>query len=66
MNTFEIKIKHRSEYGRDLMDVCDPHQAQAISRLTGCRTVTKEHVAALQELGFTIIDLDQILTEMFK
>ena len=62
----EIKIKHRSEYGRDLMDVCDAQQAQAINMLTGCRTVTIQHVKALKLLGFNVIDLDQVLVEMFK
>lgn len=60
-----ITVKHRSCYGVDLMDVCDPIQSYAISHLTGKRTVSYKDLDALKVLGCKIIDLDQVLKEMF-
>lgn len=61
-----IKIKHRKIYGMDVMDICDTHQQEAIRDLTGCKTVTHRHIDSLRRLGFVIIDLDQVLAEMFN
>lgn len=53
-----IEIKRRERHGQELIDICDPDQSEAIKMLTGCRTVTKTHLAALILLGFSIYDCD--------
>ena len=61
-----IHVKHKQEYGRDLMDVCDKEQSEAIRGLTGRITVTNKDICYLRQLGFNVIDLDDQLKEMFK
>ena len=46
INTTKIQVKHRDCYGNDLIDVCNPHQAEIISRLTGKKTVSQKTLTA--------------------
>lgn len=61
-----IEIKHRMSYDRDLMDICDPEQQEAIRELTGRKTVTARDIECLKRLGFKIVDLDQVLRDILK
>lgn len=48
-----IQVFTRHIYGAPKVYVLNPEQAQAISSLTGCKTLEARHVAALEALGFT-------------
>lgn len=61
-----IKIKHKNNYGNDLMYVCDPEHARIITQLTSKRTVDQMDIYCLRQLGLEVIDLDEKLREMLK
>jgi hypothetical protein len=48
-----IKIHTRSVYGLLAIYVTDPQQAATIQRLTGRKTLSTDHISALQKLGLT-------------
>lgn len=60
-----INVKHRNCYGVDLIDVCDPHQAEIIGHLTGKKTVSLKDIDNLRALGHEVIDLDEQIKIMF-
>jgi hypothetical protein len=62
----KIEIKHKNVYGNDQMYVCNPIVKEAISDLTGTKTLLPRHVEALKALGHEVIDLDKVLEAMFN
>lgn len=48
-----IQVYSRSVYGRSLVYVANPEQAQSIRTLTGSKTLEERHLSALEALGFT-------------
>lgn len=61
----KIEIKHRDVWGNTLIYVCNPAIAHSISTLTGKKTIDHKDIKALQELGHEVVDLDQVLRDMF-
>lgn len=59
-------MKHKQNYGNDMIYICDPVVAQQVSRLTGCRTLRPQDIEALTMLGHEVIDLDKVLAGMFN
>ena len=49
-----VVLKKRIVYGRILYDFTDERQALAYALLTGRKTVTKEAINSLRELGLEI------------
>lgn len=52
MNTV-IKVIIRNNYGSEVIYVYDVGMAATLRQLTGTKTLTRDHVAALKKLGFT-------------
>ncbi len=52
-----IQIYSRSVYGRSLLYVANPEQANSLAKLTNTRTLEPRHVMALEELGFTFVSV---------
>jgi hypothetical protein len=48
-----IKYYTKNVYGRDVMYLAEPKMAEALTKLTKLKTMSKEHMVALTELGFT-------------
>lgn len=47
-----IKVTIKNNYGSEVIYVADD-KAEALRALTGTKTLTRVHVAALKKLGFT-------------
>ena len=52
-----IQIYTRNVYGRFLVYVFDSEQAANLVALTGSKTLESRHVAALENLGFTFVNV---------
>ena len=52
-----IEYRIRSVYGEDRMYLVDPDMAEAVQRLTGCKTVTLEHKKAIEIMGFELVQV---------
>lgn len=52
MNTV-IKVIIKNNYGSEAIYVIDEEIAATLRQLTGTKTLTRVHVAALKKLGFT-------------
>ena len=49
-----IKTQPKTAFGKTLHYVVDPTQAQALTRLTGKKTINENDIAALETLGVAV------------
>ena len=49
-----IKTQPKTAFGKTLHYVTDPTQAQALSSLTGKKTINEKDIANLKTLGITV------------
>lgn len=61
MNTV-IKVTIKNNYGSEAIYVIDEEIAATLKRLTGTKTLTRDHVAALKKLGFTFEIVSNVVT----
>ncbi len=53
----EIQVTKTIQYGTERIYVVDEQKAKALAMLTGTKTLTREHIAALKALGFVFVVL---------
>ena len=49
-----IKTQPKTAFGKTLHYVVDPRQAEALTRLTGKKTINENDIAALKTLGVAV------------
>lgn len=54
-----IEYYVKNVYGREVMYLADPTKAEALTKLTRLRTMSKEHMEALQGFGFVFQQIDE-------
>ncbi len=54
-----IQYYIKDVYGRRVMYIVDPLKAEALTQLTRLKTMSKEHMEALQKLGFTFEEVEE-------
>lgn len=62
----EIQIKRRMTQFKQVVDICNPIQRNAIRTLTGKKTVSEKDIAALSVLGFFVYDCDHEMRKLFE
>ena len=61
-----IKTQPKTAFGKTLHYVTDPVQAQALSSLTGKKTINETAIASLKTLGITVqSQATQVATMVF-